>query len=662
MEYRRSPWSLHINLRFLVIVLVCWVGIGVGIHFLHQYQMRRMADALLARAENARTDGDLQATTRYISEYLALRPNDSEQIYELALIRLEEAKTVREKIAAYLMCEGILRREPYRHDIRRKTIDLAISGGRYHQALEHLEYLVTRNPDDVKLRRLRGICFEKIGEFEKAEAAYELVLGRFPHDLGLHVRVAKLLRDELGQASAADRILDQMVANNSQTYEARLARARHLQDRKFAAMDVEAAYQMAPDEPEVLIAVSNLLADQRGYSGGGLRFDLQDVQSRIGSRLDETPNDVPLIEAWAQLETLKGRLDLAAARVEQGLRDNPGNLALRYLMADLLISQGEREKAKAEIRRLSAQGGDAELLKLLNARLSMLEGNWHAAVETLQSIQLEGRGRENFRNSVNLCLGTCYQKIGHHYRELSAYRRALDADPLSGSARMGYATALEKTGQIEEALYHYRQIRDWPGVPIAIARLEILQNLQRPADQRDWKQVEIDLNAAAGDAQSLVSVLLLRADMMLARKDIPEANNILTSGIRRHPRDTALPVALASVALQAGNPEEALQILDEAERRMGPVPQALSRTDRVFYGVRRNRGTRWAARIGQKTGPLLQDALRKCECPSRSRHGARTDRGFAKRPAVVAGDRGEQSQRPRRAPPAPAIRSRDGIR
>ncbi len=575
-EERSSPWIIRFNLTFLFIWLGIWAVFAVGVHHLHEYQMRRLADTLLTRAEEARKTGDLQETSKYISEYLALRPDDSEQIHELALIRIDEAKTVREKIAAYLMCEGILRREPRREDIRRKTVDLALGGGRFSEAIRHLDYLIRKNPEDVELRRLHGFCCEKLGQYEKAEQDYELVIQQFPHDLGLYIRLGNILRDDLDQGSAADFLIDKMVSNNSQSYEARLARARHLRERKFAkeaAIDVETAYQMAPNEPEVLVAVSEILADQRGHSSGGLRFDLQDVQSRIAEQLDKKAGDVPLIQAWAQLETLKGRPDLAAARVEQALHEKPGDLQLRSLMADLLISQGEMGKAKDEVLRLREQGADAELLKLFQARLSMLEGNWHAAVQTLQSIQVTVRGRSNLRNTVNLCLGTCYQKIGHHYRELTAYQRAVDGDPLSGSARIGYAAALEKTGQLEEALFHYRQVKEWPGVSIAIARLESLRNLQLAEDERDWKQVEVDLNAAAGDPGNLVSVLLLRADMMLSRKDFEEAKNILESGIRRHPRDASLPVALASVARQEGDSAEALRILDEAERRMGLVPQ-----------------------------------------------------------------------------------------
>ena len=227
------------------------------------------------------------------------------------------------------------------------------------------------------------------------------------------------------------------------------------------------------------------------------------------------------------------------------------------MLTDLLISQGEIGEARVELGRLKEQKANPEILKLLDARLSMLDHDWQTAILKLNAMTSSIKTRSAFQNMVQRCLGICHQNLGHHHHELLAYQRALEWDPLSGASRVGLAAALEKTGQIHDALFHYRQMTDWPGVSVAIARLEIVRNLQLPAEKRNWDQVEKDLNAAAGDPDNLVEVLLLRAEMKLALEESAEAQDILEAGIRRHPRDPALQMALVSVFSQMGDVEKA---------------------------------------------------------------------------------------------------------
>ena len=308
----------RVNFRTLALASLGFVVLAVSVHFLHGYQIQRLATGLLDRAEVARSSGELEEAAQLITEYLALRPADSEQIYELALIRLASATTPQEKLGAYLICEGILRREPDRHELRQQILDMLIQAGGYREALVHIQALLARNPDDVELNRLSGQCHEAIGEYETAEVAYRNAIRGLPNDLDVPIRLANILEKELRRPSQADAVMDEMVSRNGHSFQVYLARARYLRERKLgkdAALDVQTAFQMAPSEPDVLIAASELVADQWGRSEGGVRVDLRDLQSRLEEQLTLNPGHTGLIQALTQIETLRGRADVATSRL-----------------------------------------------------------------------------------------------------------------------------------------------------------------------------------------------------------------------------------------------------------------------------------------------------------------------------------------------------------
>src|SRR5262249_3635855 len=64
-------------------------------------------------------------------------------------------------------------------------------------------------------------------------------------------------------------------------------------------------------------------------------------------------------------------------------------------------------------------------------------------------------------------------------------------------------------------------------------------------------------------------VPLLRAEMLAAQKKIAQARTLLEQARDKQPQRSELWIALANLENQAGKPETALALLDEAEGRLG---------------------------------------------------------------------------------------------
>src|SRR3990172_11627618 len=77
-----APRSL--NTLFLLATLSVFAALGVGAAILHRYQVRRMAGAMLRRADQLEQEGQYAEAARHIGHYLGLFPDDVRQRIRLA--------------------------------------------------------------------------------------------------------------------------------------------------------------------------------------------------------------------------------------------------------------------------------------------------------------------------------------------------------------------------------------------------------------------------------------------------------------------------------------------------------------------------------------------------------------------------------------------------
>jgi tetratricopeptide (TPR) repeat protein len=605
-----------LNVKLLAGLLTATAVLGGSVHLVHGFQEGRNAGSLLKRADKEEQKENLAEVEKYLSRYLVYRPDDANAIARYGLLLDKLGTSARNPVRVLTVLEQAIRRAPDPNDdlcraARRKAVDLEMMPGlgRYKEARANLEVLLKATPDDGELEALKGQSYEAEGKagqiadaldrYSKAKACYEKAVAHAPDRIDPYVRLAGLLRDQLHDPTAADRLIDQMVAGSPKLprsprsqAQAHLARARYRQRNGLpgAEEDISRASELAPDDPDVLLAAAES-AQGRDDEGGARKL--------IGRGLERHPGDVRMYQALAALEARAGRGGEALAVLRRGLEALPDKHDLRWLLAELLIQTGDLEGARAEIARLRGKDNVFQpVVDHLEARLLLKEvGRRPEAVQRLEkarALMATVPGLADLTKQADLLLAESYERLGNPERQLAACRRALALDPRSVPARLGQAVALLTLGRANEALEAYRAVApQWPEARGAVARLMLARNLRLPEGQRRWPEVDQALDEAERAMPGAAEVTTLRADALAARGQLDRAGDLLRQARDRQPERVELWVALANLAVLRGEPAAVPRLLDEARQRVGDRAELRLAAAR-YWGQRGGDGAREA--------------------------------------------------------------------
>src|SRR5262249_43240366 len=156
------------------------------------------------------------------------------------------------------------------------------------------------------------------------------------------------------KAEQADQVMQDLVARVPSA-PAYLARARYLREvgvrqeankdtlLKQAEQDLAAARKLAPDDADMILESAEL-----SRALGKLAAARE--QARRGLELHAT--NARLYKLLAAVEIQAERPEEAAACLRRGMRALPGDKELPWLLADLLIGQGQTAEAKVLVGRV----------------------------------------------------------------------------------------------------------------------------------------------------------------------------------------------------------------------------------------------------------------------------------------------------------------------
>lgn len=117
----------HINGRVLVVAVAVTALAAAGVHLVHGYQVRRHAQAFLARADEAERAGDLARCADDLRQYLAYVPADADACGRLGDVLDRGGRTRAERWQAFAALEKAVRLDPGRHDLRRQLVRVAMT-------------------------------------------------------------------------------------------------------------------------------------------------------------------------------------------------------------------------------------------------------------------------------------------------------------------------------------------------------------------------------------------------------------------------------------------------------------------------------------------------------------------------------------------------------
>jgi cellulose synthase operon protein C len=546
-------------------LLVC----GVIVHFIHGFQVTRTARLLLHLADRAEDQKHSEAAAEYLRRYLVYDPNNKDALAKYALTLSDLAKSEKQLTRAFLALEQALRCDSGRGELRRKIVPIAMQLGRFTDAQEHLEVLVHEvAPNECILKQLLGKCHEAKKEYEKAAAWYEKAIQDDPHDIAAYTLFVNLLRRHFGKPHKADEVMDKLVGQNEQSFQAFLARGAYRKEygsREDAVKDFEKACELAPDEGDVLRTMADLALDQSPR-------DFDKARRYLQRSLELHPQDVVSHQTLARLEQGAGRRSEAIAVLRRGLKEVPSGRQPNLLwdLANLLLEN--EEEANEAIDGLRKAGFSQPQVDYLRARLLVNEGEWFRAGKELERLRPALLRWPELTMQADLLLGSCYQHTGNPDQQYTAYRRAETQDPSSVTASLGMASALVAMGRNGEALDTYgKLVHSVPGVRLEMVRLLLLETLRLPSSQRQWQEIDRLLEQAALVKPELEDLPLLRADVLVGKGDDSSARAVLVAGREKNPGQVRLRVALALLEDRLGKAEAARAVLDEAGRKFGDV-------------------------------------------------------------------------------------------
>lgn len=589
MQRYRVNYPLLIGLVGGVVLLI---GGGLGLYF---FQLSRNAGRLLDRAQEMRDEGNLVKAISLMHDYVSIRDDDSGALKTLAndYADLINDPTIlqdplgREKLQrAMAQLKVFVREQPDNVELKRRLVDLLLTANP-KEALDHINQLLNRSPGDTELELLKSQCLFATSDPKRIQHAYRLVgysqeTGEFdatkavaPEDVTTYVRLAVALRQDEEDNEQARRVVEQLVDANPEDGMAYLGRGRYLQqagDTEDGNADVEKAYEISPEDPEVMVAYARMLSEDEEK--------LDEAIEILEKCAEEHPEHLPAYQNLAAVEVKRKDYEAAIKRYDQGIAVLPEARLpmLQFYKARLQIESEDGEGARETIQQM--RDGKAILppfIDYLDARLAMFEGEYLKALREYQRLKAFMENVPDMRSELQFFLAFCYEKLGQYEKALDAYNVTLQTDPLNALAGYGKTRMEQRVG---------RSVRDYGEASIYEA---LSKELAKPREDQNWGAFDVLIDQYVerlnlGEAMKMI----IEGEVLMRRKEYQQAREKLIGAYKKDPDN--LGVRRAAVKLFALDPDQgpikALKLLDKVVADFGDLP--ILRLERADLLVRIN--------------------------------------------------------------------------
>ncbi len=615
---RRLNVKLTVWLSGIVLTLV------VGVHLLHGFQLSRNADFLRLQAENAEKEGNVKEAIKQYNQYLKYR-DDPEGYSSLAALVVGAAKdaeaTRQDKIRAYNILEEAIRRHPDLEDVRRRLIDYTMAMRRFPEALDHIQYLSDNgikdpaldlkaaqclriNDDASAIKKLNGVIGfdEQTGQFKpepepgaKEISAFELL--------------AELLRNR-GEGAKADEVMKQAVIYNPESATAHLARANYLfstvggqetQEAMKARQDeakgeLDRAIELDRDDADVMLAASAYAMNLR---------DIPGAHEWLDRALEKYPSRQDVYLRLAQLAgAAENDPQKAIEILERGVKQATETFAILQMLVEYQFQTGDSDAVRRSCKAMRDSGFPLEMIGFAEARIKFVDNDFWGASHDLEAIRpaLARSAHGNYMQQLDILLGRCYEYLGQTDRQRELYRRLVQTYPTLLGARLGEAGALHALGMYEEATPDLTLLTEnavkFPFMQSNVLQMLITVELQKPEDKRDWTQVESVAELVyKNEGRTELDNALLKAELLITENRLDEAQKILTTARKDHPKEVRVWTTLVKLLQRDPSKADRVgQLLNLAEKEVGDV-----------FALRAERVRLIARDGGDKAGPALED-------------------------------------------------------
>ena len=249
----------------------------------------------------------------------------------------------------------------------------------------------------------------------------------------------------------------------------------------------------------------------------------------------------------------------ALQTLRKSLEVNGGSARLHAAVIDILIRQGKRDLARAELDKLKVIAPTHAETMNLQAVLAFLDQNYLACVEFTDRLIAAKLGGP----SVLVLAGAANLRLQRYSTAEGQLGQALKLAPTDGRARQLLARTYLKTGQPEKAIEALKPVidaADADATSLTIAGEAFLQAGDgRQSDQAFQRAVRAAPNSAAVRA-SLASAQITRGDSAAAIGQL--------EAIAKADSSVQTDVALVAAKLQQRDYKGALAVIDRLEKQL----------------------------------------------------------------------------------------------
>lgn len=603
----------RINFRFLGLLLLAISVLGVAAFGLHRLQSARSSKIILAQARTALKAGKNPEALRDYRKYCSLVTDDLDANTEYAKL-LADVGLYED---AFFRLEGILRQSPDNNDIRKRLVEVALELQRGSDAKSHLEKdLLPSDPENAELQWLLGRAELQLSHDQQALEHLQKAVALDSKDYRYADSLADLLSSQLKKPKEAEEVLNRLVEQSPESAEARFVRARWLIMQgqnsttvnailgdsnslvERAWQDTQTGLQLAPQSP-VLAALLAEVAVARNSP--------QEALPIVEKVLADNPQQPLLVVAAASLDRKAGQPERARKRLRDGLIAMPKQPEITLSLAQEELQDGDDSLVPGLIEELRAGKYPEPQLRYVEAQWMAKRGQWREAAKLLESIRPQLDRSPTTLSQVDFLLGLCYQSTGNIDQEVVAFRRALSANPNFEAARQELASALNRSGRLQEATAEYWNVirPRLPNPPmvsvLGLAQLLLVEGLRNDASQPEWTQLEELIGILEESPEAAAPVAILRAELQLVRGEGQKSAETLQAALAKEPGSAALHQAWISYCLRNREWEKSEQALQAAEAQLGDIPSL--RLERVRLEVLRSGATASLERLDELAKP-----------------------------------------------------------
>ncbi|HEY2882331.1 MAG TPA: tetratricopeptide repeat protein, partial [Pirellulales bacterium] len=594
--------TVRYEIRWRMLAITCAVIVvgGIASYFWHRWQVGRMANSMLVRAEKLEQEKQYDEAKSYLFKYISLRPTDVESHVRLALLADQTAKTPGQRIQATQLLHQATGLAKNRIDLHQRLAEQLLFLQRFSAARAEAQTVLAAKRGDPSGTRVLALAtffpatIDGSDNWEKIGTDLAIALKANPKDLQLARCLAELDRKRLQppQPEDADRTMDQVVEANSSSVDALLARMLYRRAYQLAGEDddLAAALTVAPRDPRVLLIAAEQAAAQKHW---------KEAREFYTTLVDAEPKNSAGYVGQGNMYLQEGEIDKAISAWRAGLEQvGPDDLRLIGRLFELSLSRKQFVDAEEElksfdaaIRKMQPRISPRDVTHLtderdfLRAKLLLGQSKLPQALPILRRLAAQPEMPPEFAfievspKIVQWFLAQTLERLGQFEDSAVVYDKVVNAQPLEPLTRAAAAKAWAAAGQFDAALRHFEVLVLQKRMP-SDGWLPYLQTLYQqqarlPESDRNWKTFERALGQIPESVVDGWRIVLLRANQAVLAGHADEALAVLALMEKNYSQQAECLRAVALSFQKLGKPADADRVLAEAEQIDSKSPAAI---------------------------------------------------------------------------------------